>query len=109
MNKIIFFRNNNGHIKRFEVSGHTDFDLNGSDVLCAAVSTLVSHTIGSVQEFTDEPCINIVDEDIPKVVFEVSVDDPAPECSMLLEAFSSSVDDLAYSHPDNIKVVYEEI
>ena len=69
MNKIIFFRNNNGHIKRFEVSGHTDFDLNGSDVLCAAVSTLVSHTIGSVQEFTDEPCINIVDEDIPKVVF----------------------------------------
>ncbi len=111
MTKITFYRNSSNHIKKFEVTGHTDFHLSGSDVLCAAISTLVSHTIGSVQEFTSEPCINTVDEDKPCVVFELTAPDEelTDESSMFLEAFASSADDLAYAHPDNVVTEYRDI
>ena len=111
MTKIVVYRNKDERIKKFEITGHTDFDLSGSDVLCAAVSTLVSHTIGSVQEFTNEPCINTVDEQAPKVVFELTApdDELTKESGMLLEAFASSADDLAFAHPDNLVTEYRSV
>ncbi|MDU0938945.1 MAG: ribosomal-processing cysteine protease Prp [Clostridiales bacterium] len=108
MTNIVFYKNKNDQMSGFDISGHTDFALSGSDVLCAAVSALCSHTIGSIQEFTNEPCENIVDETAPKVIFRLTEPDLSDESQLFLESFASSADDLAFAHPDNITVEYKE-
>lgn len=109
MTEIIFYKNNKKVIKKFEVKGHADLNIEGKDVLCAAVSTLASHTIGAIQEFTGEPCENTVDEGNAKVVFCVSSDEPCEIAKTFLDAFASSAEELAYVYPDNLKVDYKEI
>ena len=109
MTEIIFFKNNKEQIKKFEVKGHADLDIKGKDVLCAAVSTLASHTIGAIQEFTNEPCMNTIDEENAKVIFSLSEDEACEIASAFLNAFASSSEELAYVYPENIKVVYKEI
>lgn len=105
MTTIQFFCRGEDIITGFSISGHVDFSLIGNDILCAAVSTLVSHTIGSIQEFTSDACENIVDEDTPKVVFRLP-DEISDTSKVLLNAFASSIDDLAFAHPSNITVEY---
>lgn len=109
MTEIIFFKNDKKIIKKFEVKGHADLNIEGKDVLCAAVSTLASHTIGAIQEFTAEPCENTVDEQEAKVVFCLSSDEPCDIAKVFLEAFASSAEELAFVYPDNLKVEYKEI
>ena len=108
MTNIVFYKNEKKQISGFEIVGHTDFGLSGTDVLCAAISTLCSHTIGSIQEFTNEPCENIVDEETPRVIFKLTDSELSSESQLFLEAFASSADDLAFAHPDNITVDYKE-
>ena len=48
MTNVEFFIDNDNKIYSFKVTGHVDFALDGDDALCAAISTLVSHTIGQV-------------------------------------------------------------
>ena len=113
MTNVEFFIDNDNKIYSFKVTGHVDFALDGDDALCAAISTLVSHTIGQVHEFTDDPCENIVDEDIPMVVFKLHPPSGLPPAGgdlsyIFMESLASSVDDLAMMHPDYIKVSYTE-
>ena len=108
MTNVEFFIDNDNKIYSFKVTGHVDFALDGDDALCAAISTLVSHTIGQIHEFTDAPCENIVDEDIPMVVFKLTGDEISDLSYIFMESLASSVDDLAMMHPDYIKVSYTE-
>lgn len=109
MTEIIFFKNKKNNIQKFEVKGHADLDIEGKDVLCAALSTLASHTIGAIQEFTDEPCLNTCDEENAKVVFSLSEEEPCVIARCFLEAFASSSEELAFVYPDNLKVEYKDI
>ena len=51
---------------------------------------------------------NIVDEDIPMVVFKLTGDERSDLSYIFMESLASSVDDLAMMHPDYIKVSYTE-
>ena len=108
MTEIYFYKNNKNIIQKFEVRGHADLDIKGKDVLCAAVSALASHTIGAIQEFTSEPCENIVDEDDAKVIFRLSNDEPDDIAKTFMEAFASSAEELAFNYPDNLSITYKE-
>ncbi len=109
MTQVTIRKNAAGDITGFSVEGHVDFRLEGNDVLCAAVSTLVSHTIGMICEFTDDACENTVDEEKPEVVFNLTVESPSRESRLALNSFESSIYDLAEAHPDNISLVYKEV
>ncbi|ONI38864.1 hypothetical protein AN639_03070 [Candidatus Epulonipiscium fishelsonii] len=42
-------------IYRFKVVGHAGYGMNGFDIVCAGVSTLVFTTINSIHHFLNEP------------------------------------------------------
>ena len=51
---VRIFRNKQGDIIRFQLSGHAGFAPAGEDIVCAAVSMLVINTINSIEEFTKD-------------------------------------------------------
>lgn len=55
MIKVNIYRNDKNQIVRFQLEGHADFDEEGSDIVCSAVTVLVFNTINCIEAFTDEP------------------------------------------------------
>lgn len=41
MTKVRFFKNSDNFFTKIEVSGHTGYDIEGKDILCAALSGIV--------------------------------------------------------------------
>ena len=108
MTECIFREDNNKNICEFEIFGHTGFDIEGKDVLCAAISALVSHTIDAVHEFSDVACNNLVDEQNPSVSFVITDGAEDARAQLFLKALVSSLEDLKMNYPDKIKIEYEE-
>jgi len=50
MIQVNIFRNNNGLIRGFEISGHAGYAELGQDIVCAAVSILATTTVNSLLE-----------------------------------------------------------
>ena len=108
MTKCIFREDKNKNISGFEIYGHTGFDIEGKDVLCAAISALVSHTIDAVHEFSRVACNNLVDEKKPSVTFVITDGVEDVKAQLFLKALASSLEDLKMNYPDKIKIEYEE-
>lgn len=107
MTEIVIYRNERNYLVGFEVSGHTDYKLDGDDILCACISTLCSHTMGAISEFCRDACENTVDEKIPKLKFFITDEKPSKESELFLLSFASSIEDLEIAYPDNIKLTYK--
>ena len=94
-----------GKTKGFECSGHTGFGVQGQDVLCSAISTLVgschlglSKVLGVATDFQ-------IDEE--NGYFALSIEDDALEnqsAQLLFEVFIESVKDLAFDYQKFIKL-----
>lgn len=63
MIKVTVFRNADNMITGFKILGHADYAEKGSDIVCAAVSTLVINTINSIERFTSDTFNLSQDED----------------------------------------------
>ncbi len=50
MTKIKVFRNNEGNIVALEVKGHTGYAVEGSDIVCAAVSALTQNALLGIKQ-----------------------------------------------------------
>jgi len=50
MTKIKIFKNADGKIVRYEVSGHSGYDSYGRDIVCAAISILAQTALNSLNE-----------------------------------------------------------
>lgn len=109
MTECIFTENRKGDINSFEICGHTGFDIEGKDVLCAAVSALVSHTIGAIHEFSHVACSNVVDEDKPSVTFSLTDGAEDVTARLFLRALLSSLEDLEFKFPNEIKVIINTV
>ena len=107
MTECVFKKNKDDEIISFEIKGHTGFDIEGKDVLCAAVSALASHTIGAIHEFSDVPCANLVDEKKPSVTFALTEGVSEEKAGLFMNAFLSSLEDLEAEYPKQLKVIIE--
>lgn len=108
MTECIFTQNKSKNIKEFEITGHTGFDIEGKDVLCAAVSALVSHTIGSIHEFSDVACANLVDDKKPSVTFILTENEDDEYAQLFLKSLASSLEELEFKYPKEIKVLFKD-
>lgn len=74
MIEISIYKNADNLITGLKVSGHAGYSQKGSDIVCAAVSTLVINTINSIENFTSDH-FNIA-EDEKKGLIEFHVEEP---------------------------------
>lgn len=57
----VIFTVSNGYIRAFELSGHSDYSEQGSDIVCSAVSSaayMAANTITEVQHLSAEITVN---------------------------------------------------
>ena len=63
MTTASFFKKN-GKIQKFSVSGHSGYSEQGSDIVCAAVSSMVMLTVNIITEDLNVPCdVKVIEED----------------------------------------------
>ena len=110
MTKGTFYQNRNGRITGFEARDHSGYAEAGEDIVCAAVSALVIHTVNSLDRFTEDQTEESSDPE--KAVIRVRVKGiPSDGAELLLRALASTLSDMQEeeSYQDFIDVNFVEV
>jgi len=69
MTQITIYHSQNQDVEGFYCSGHAGYDIEGYDVVCAAISVLVINTINSIETFTSCPFTYEAEEESGNIDF----------------------------------------
>ena len=95
-------RNQQGRIIAFVVTSHCE------SRVCAAVSLLVTNTINSIEEFTDEPFSCEINSDVGGFVkFSLIEDSPLDDANLLLESMFLGLKAVQLKHEEEIELFYD--
>ena len=93
MTRVTFYQNRNGQITGFEARDHSGYAEAGEDIVCAAVSALVIHTVNSLDRFTKDSVKEFSDPE--NAVISVRVKGtPSDGAELLLQALASTLSDM---------------
>ena len=113
MINVCIYKNEYGDICGFEMTGHSDFDEEGSDIVCAAVSILVINTINSIDSFLEEEIIPEADETrggFLRIIFpRIQEGGQNPELSLVLRVMEKGLKDTEAGYGKFIKIVTKEV
>ena len=109
MTKICVYKKGN-HIVKYTVEGHTGYSDEGSDIVCAAVSTVATHTLNGL---TDVVMISVGYE-IGDAYFECIVPDDLSEekrkqASVLLDSMYLTFKNLEEQYKEYITIIDMEV
>ena len=90
----------NGLIERLSIKGHADYDTLGKDIVCAAVSSIVTTTINDILALTEDKIK--YDTQDGNVLITVVSDNEVVE--KLLNVMLNMLKELASDYPKNIKI-----
>ncbi len=100
------FSRKNENITAFKISGHSGLSESGSDILCAAVSSMSTLVANTLTEVFGVSVDISADENIP--VFSLSLKSLKPESEAaaygILRGFYLQLQDLMLQYPDNLKI-----
>ena len=99
MIKVTVFTSDNG-ITGFESSGHSGYADEGSDIICAAVSSAVFMTVNTLTDIVK--CQAKIDVSDGNMSFHIVT--KLSEAQQILEGFKLHIEALAADYPKNIKV-----
>ena len=86
-------------IKEIKISGHANFDEFGKDIVCAAVSTMVTTTINNILTL-DDKAIKYIDKD----GYILITNEDSEVANKLLSNMLDMLKELANDYPKNIKI-----
>ena len=102
-----FFADAQGRLSGFSITGHSGMAEEGSDILCAAVSSAAYMTTNTVLEILNVTPVSLrVDEG--DMLFRVSERD-ARLCEDLFKGFKLHLLGLEEQYPDHLRVRYTEV
>ena len=99
MIKVTIFTSDNG-ITGFESRGHSGYADEGSDIVCAAVSSAAYMTVNTLTDIVK--CQAKADVSDGNMSFHVRT--KLSEAQQILEGFKLHIEALAADYPNNIKV-----
>ncbi|MCI5759806.1 ribosomal-processing cysteine protease Prp [Bilifractor sp. LCP19S3_H10] len=110
MTKVTFYQNRNGRITGFEARDHSGYAEAGEDIVCAAVSALVIHTVNSLDRFTGDQIEESSDPENAVICVRVK-GIPSDGSELLLRALASTLSDMQEeeSYQDFIDVNFVEV
>ena len=106
MTTVKIFKRGNMHAG-FSVIDHTDFDVEGADVLCAAVSSSVQLTANGVTEIAGAKADISVDESNAEITLKT--DDESEAVQAVLATFALHMEILSGDYQENIKFCILEV
>ncbi len=99
---------NNDIITGFEISGHSGYAEEGSDIVCAAVSALSINTVNSVECLTDDLII-CSEPDACEGSLIFSVSEPSEKTVLLFDSLECGLKSIVESYGKKfLKIVYNE-
>ena len=108
MFKITILRNKNQEYRGFRCEGHAGFASAGSDIVCAAVSALVTNTINSVEELTEDDFFGEIDENNAVIAIEFN-DVPSREAKLLMDSLILGIQGIQQEHKKYVKLTFKEV
>ncbi len=97
-----FFKKN-GKFYKFRISGHSGYAESGSDIVCAAVSSMSMLTINNITDTFAIPASVSADEDGPVIDFELESQDERG-CA-LIAGLEREISILAEDYPKYVRVI----
>jgi uncharacterized protein YsxB (DUF464 family) len=110
MTKVCFYRDREGELTGFTARDHAGYAEEGSDIVCAAVSALVIHTVNAIEQFTDDAYEGQQDEQHTEIRFRIK-GKPGEQAELFLRALEATLTDMQSnkSYKDFIEVKYSEV
>ena len=90
----------NGLIERLSIKGHADYDTFGKDIVCAAVSSIVTTTINNIIALEE----NTIKYDTKEGNVCITVLRNSDVTNKLLNVLIDMLKELATDYPQNIKI-----
>ncbi|MBQ6698401.1 MAG: ribosomal-processing cysteine protease Prp [Oscillospiraceae bacterium] len=87
----------------FDVSGHSGYAENGSDIICAAVSSAVSLAETLINDSFGADAKVEVEPETARIKLVLSNEDKA--CQKVLEAFERHMRAVAFEYPEYIEIM----
>lgn len=107
MISVEFLVDSQGAILGFQISGHSGFAENGSDIVCAAVSSaafMAANTITDILKIDAETFV----DNVGKMFFKIK-NENFISCKDILLGFKLHMISLEEMYPENITVNYMEV
>lgn len=107
MFKITIFQSN-GFFIGFDAYDHADYAEEGSDIVCAAASMLVTVTMNAIEQFTDLSFQQDIDTDQARIVFRIT-DFPNEKSELLLKTLVLGMESLEENYEKHVDLIFEEV
>ncbi|MBQ5747031.1 MAG: ribosomal-processing cysteine protease Prp [Clostridia bacterium] len=109
MIKAVFYKAENG-FSGFSLTGHAMFELDGPDVVCAAVSAMTNLVLNTLTEVFSCDLATVVDGDEAKIEATVENVTLGTENSVngVIKGFMLQLKDLQEQYPENLQVAVEQ-
>lgn len=91
----------------FEVSGHSDYSEDGTDIVCAAVSSAAFMTANAITDILNVKA-NVICSDEGQIKVMLCVAD-AKACKVTLQSFKLHISELEKQYKDYISVKITEV
>ena len=107
MIKAAFYTRNGQYIS-FSVKGHADYDDEGRDIICAAVSALTINAVNSLEQLTND---TIISEDSEGTINCKVCGKVSPESELIIKSLRLGLCDIykEYDSDEYIKVFFREV
>ncbi|MDD3746059.1 MAG: ribosomal-processing cysteine protease Prp [Anaerostipes sp.] len=109
MTNITFYQDHLGVIHSLKAEDHAGFAEEGQDIVCAAVSVLITNFVNSLEQLASiKPQVGMQEgEDVEiHVVFPEELTDQG---KLLLDSFILGLTYLEHEYQSYVKVIYEEV
>lgn len=110
MTEVNLYKQKNGRIVKYVISGHTDFAESGSDVLCAAISTAATMTLNAILEVAKIPVgYEVRDAYIECILPESLGESDYEKCELLINSMLLALNDLKDQYEKHITITELEV
>lgn len=97
------------NIVGFEISGHSGYAKVGSDIVCAAISTLSYATIMGMEAVIGIDTVEVEDDAYLKLLVETKNKEKLANAQPLFKVLQLSIIDLANQYKDFVSICTKEI
>ncbi|NLL93879.1 MAG: ribosomal-processing cysteine protease Prp [Clostridiales bacterium] len=106
---VTIFTDSNKQYVGFKIIGHAGYADSGSDIVCAAVSTLSVNTVNSIEKFTDDTIEASTDDSVGSLEMKFT-SNVSKESKLLIDSMLLGINDIMNSFSKTyIKISYKEV
>lgn len=110
MTKVTFYQNSDLEYVGFTVEGHAGFADEGEDIICSAISALVTNAINSIEAFTEDDFTADADEDSACIRFSME-GSHSKEADLLIRSLILGLQGIEDDETNRnfIDIIFEEV